>query len=112
MQLPLTDPETPFEKLLPDLPLETAHRAREFKTVVRARRSKRPSNSCGWSSSVGFFYCGLDTPLREVAGICTALSASRTDQSVAERLRVCGPWVQAMRRRMLPLSPVGTLPAG
>lgn len=31
---------------------------------------------------------------------------------MAERLRACGPWVQAMRRRMLPLSPVGPLPAG
>jgi len=27
-------------------------------------------------------------------------------------LRACGPWVQALLRRMLPLSPVDTLPAG
>ena len=42
----------------------------------------------------------------------TALYESMTDQSVAERLRACGPWVQAMLRRMLPLSAVETLPAG
>lgn len=35
-----------------------------------------------------------------------------TDQAGAERLRACGPWVQAMLRRMLPRSPVDTLPAG
>src|SRR5919198_6506854 len=35
-----------------------------------------------------------------------------TDQAVAERLRACGPWVQAMLRRMLPLSTVDTLPPG
>ncbi len=31
---------------------------------------------------------------------------------MAARLRACGPWVQAMLRRMLPLSSVGTLPTG
>src|SRR5262249_30236563 len=35
-----------------------------------------------------------------------------TDQSVAERLRACGPWGKAMLRRMLPMAPVETLPAG
>ena len=50
--------------------------------------------------------------MREVAGSFTALYESMTEQSVAERLRACGPWVQAMLRRMLPLSAVETLPAG
>jgi DDE family transposase len=50
--------------------------------------------------------------LREVAGTFTALYESMTDQAVAERLRACGPWVQAMLRRMLPLSTVDTLPPG
>ena len=31
---------------------------------------------------------------------------------MAERIRACGPWVQAMLRRMLSLSPVDTLPTG
>ena len=31
---------------------------------------------------------------------------------MAERWRACGPWVQALRRRMLPLSSVGLLPTG
>jgi hypothetical protein len=52
----------------------------------------------------------LDKSLREVAGTFTALYESVTDQAVAERLRACGPWVQAMLRRMLPLSAVETLP--
>jgi hypothetical protein len=54
MPLPLTDPDTLFEELLQDLPPETAHMAREFKAFVRAKRSKRPRNSCGWSS---YTYC-------------------------------------------------------
>jgi hypothetical protein len=108
MQLPLTDPDTLFEELVQDLPPETAHMAREFKAFVRAKKVKTPEQLL----RVVFLYCGLDKPLREVAGTLTALYESITDQSVAERLRACGPWVQAMLRRMLPLSPVGTLPAG
>ncbi len=108
MQLPLTDPDTLFEELLQDLPPETAHMAREFKAFVRAKKVKTP----GQLLRVVFLYCGLDKPLREVAGTFTALYESITDQSVAERLRACGPWVQAVRRRMLPLSQGATLPAG
>jgi len=44
----------------------------------------------------------LDQPLREVVGTFTALYESMTAHSVAERLRAGGPWVQALRRRMLP----------
>jgi hypothetical protein len=108
MQLPLTDPDTLFEEVLQDLPPETAHMAREFKAFVRAKKVKTPEQLL----RVVFLYCGLDKPLREVAGTFTALYESITDQAVAERLRACGPWVQAMLRRMLPLSPVDTLPAG
>ena len=108
MQLPLTDPDTLFEELLQDLPPETAHMAREFKAFVRAKKVKTPEQLL----RVVFFYCGLDNPLREVAGIFTALYESITDQSVAERLRACGPWVQAVLRRMLPLSQGAALPAG
>jgi len=108
MQLPLTDPDTLFEELLQDLPPETAHMAREFKAFVRAKKVKTPEQLL----RVVLLYCGLDKPLREVAGTFTALYEAITDQSVAERLRACGPWVQALLRRMLPLSPVDTLPAG
>ena len=108
MQLPLTDPDTLFEELLQDLPPETAHMAREFKAFVRAKKVKTPEQLL----RVVFLYCGLDKPLREVAGIFTALYESITDQSVAERLRACGPWVQAVLRRMLPLSQGAALPAG
>ena len=108
MQLPLTDPDTLFEELLQDLPPETAHMAREFKAFVRAKKIKTPEQLL----RVVLLYCGLDKPLREVAGTFTALYESITDQSVAERLRACGPWVQALLRGMLPLSPVDTLPAG
>ena len=108
MQLPLTDPDTLFEELLQDLPPETAHMAREFKAFVRAKKVKTPAHLL----RVVFFYGGLDKSLREVAGTLTALYESITDQAVAERLRACGPWVHAMLRRMLPLSPVGPLPMG
>src|SRR5207253_9882221 len=106
MQLPLTDPDTLFEELLQDLPAETVQMARAFKALVRAKKVKTPAQLL----RVVFLYCGLDKPLREVAGTFTALYESITDQSVAERLRACGPWVQALLRRMLPLSSVGTLP--
>src|SRR5438093_6135816 len=106
MQLPLTDPDTLFEELLQDLPPETAPMAREFKAFVRAKKVKTPAQLL----RVVFLYCGLDKPLREVAGTLTALYESITDQSVAERLRACGPWVQALLRRMFPMAAVETLP--
>src|SRR6266568_331027 len=108
MQLPLTDPDTLFEELLQDLPPETAHMAREFKAFVRAKKVKTPEQLL----RVVFLYCGLDKSLREVAGTFTALYEAITDQAVAERLRACGPWVQALLRRMLPLAQGDTLPAG
>src|SRR5262247_4781671 len=108
MQLPLTDPDTLFEKLLQDLPSETVQMARTCKAFVRAKKVKTPAQLL----RMVFLYCGLDKPLREVAGTFTALYESITDQSVAERLRACGPWVKAMLRRMLPLSAVDSLPQG
>src|SRR5215813_13007834 len=108
MQLPLTDPDTLFEDLLQDLPPETAPMAREFKAFVRAKKVRTPEQLL----RMVLLYCGLDKPLREVAGTFTVLYESITDQAVAERLRACGPWVQAMLRRMLPLSAVDTLPPG
>jgi len=108
MQLPLTDPDTLFEALLQDLPPETAQMAREFKAFVRAKKVKTPEQLL----RVVFLYCGLDKSLREVAGTFTALYEAITDQAVAERLRACGPWVQAMLRRMLSLAPGDPLLAG
>jgi hypothetical protein len=108
MQLPLTDPDTLFEKLLQDLPSETVQMARAFKAFVRAKKVKTPAQLL----RVVFLYCGLDKPLREVAGTFTALYESMTDQAVAERLRACGPWVQAMLRQMFPMAAVASLPLG
>jgi hypothetical protein len=108
MQLPLTDPDTLFEGLLQDLPPEASQMAREFKAFVRAKKVKTPAQLL----RVVFLYCGLDKSLREVAGTLTALYEAITDQAVAERLRACGPWVQALLRRMLSPSSVGTLPTG
>jgi Transposase DDE domain len=108
MQLPLTDPDTLFEDLLPDLPSETGQMARAFKALVRAKKVKTPAQLL----RVVFLYCGLDKPLREVAGTFTALYESMTDQAVAERLRACGPWVKAMLRQMFPLAAVEPLPTG
>jgi hypothetical protein len=108
MQLPLTDPDTLFEELLQDLPAESVQMARAFKAFVRAKKVKTPAQLL----RVVFLYCGLDKPLREVAGTFTALYESMTDQSVAERLRACGPWVQAMLRQMFPLAAVEPLPSG
>ena len=108
MQLPLTDPDTLYEELLQDLPPETAHMAREFKAFVRAKKVKTPEQLL----RVVFLYCGLDKSLREGAGTFTVLYEAITDQSVAERLRACRPWVQALLRRMLPLAQGDTLPVG
>ena len=108
MQSPRTDADMLFEELLQDLPPETAHMARAFKAFVRGKKVKTPEQLL----RVVFLYGGLDKSLREVAGTFTALYESITDQSVAERLRACGAWVQAMLRRMLPRSSVSTLPAG
>src|SRR5262245_18728869 len=75
--------------------------ARAFKAFVRAKQVKPPAQLL----RRGFVYCGVDNPLREVAGTCTALYASRTDQAVAERWRACGPWGQALLRQMVPRAP-------
>ena len=108
MQLPLTHPDTLFEELLQDLPAESVQMARAFKAFVRAKKVKTPAQLL----RMVFFYCGLDKPLREVAGTFTALYESMTDQAVAERLRACGPWVQAMLRPMVPMAAVEPLPSG
>jgi Transposase DDE domain len=108
MQLPLTDPDTLFEDLLQDLPPTTMQMARDFKAFVRTKKVKTPEQLL----RLVFLYCGLDQSLREVAGTFTMLYESITDQSVAERLRACGPWVKALLRRMFPLSAVEPLPAG
>ena len=102
------NPDTLFEELLQDLPSETVQMARTFKAFVRAKKVKTPAQLL----RVVFLYCGLDKSLREVAGTFTALYASITDQAVAERLRACGPWVQALLRQMFPMATVESLPAG
>ena len=106
MQLPLTDPDTLFEELLQDLPPATMQMARDFKALVRTKKIKTPQHLL----RLVFLYCGLDQSLREVAGTFTLLYESITDQAVAERLRACGPWVQALLRRMFPRAAVETLP--
>ena len=108
MQWPLTDPETLFEELLQDLPPETAHMAQAVTALVRAKKVKTPVHLLRRV----FFYCGVDKSLRAVAGTFTVLYESITDQAGAERLHAWGPWVHALLRRMLPLSPLGTLPTG
>jgi hypothetical protein len=108
MPLPLTDADTLFEQLLQDLPPETIPLAREFKAFVRAKKVKTPEQLL----RLVLLYCGLDKPLREVAGTFTVLYESITDQSVAERLRACGAWIKATLRYMLPLSAVSALPEG
>ena len=108
MQSPLTDADTLFEELLQDLPPETVQLAREFKAFVRAKKVKTPEHLL----RLVLLYCGLDKPLREAAGTFTVLYESITDQSVADRLRACGPWVKALLRQMLPMSAVSALPEG
>jgi hypothetical protein len=108
MPLPLTNADTLFEQLLQDLPPETIPLAREFKAFARAKKVKTPEQLL----RLVLLYCGLDKPLREVAGTFTVLYESITDHSVAERLRACGPWIKATLRRMLPLLAVSDLPKG
>ena len=108
MQSPLTDADPLFEELLQDLPPETVPLAREFKAFVRAKKVKTPEHLL----RLVLLYCGLDKSLREAAGTFTMLYESITDQSVAERLQACGPWVNALLRQMLPMSAVSALPEG
>ena len=67
MQLPLTDPETLCEELVQDLPSETVQRARACKALVRAKKVKTPAHL------LRVVFCGVDKPLREVAGPLPAL---------------------------------------
>ncbi len=108
MQLPPTDPDTLFKELLQDLPPETIPMAREFKAFVRAKKVKTPEQLL----RLVFLYCGLDKTLRETAGNFTLLYERITDQSVAERLRACGPWMQALLRTLLRLPSEVMLPPG
>ena len=108
MQWPRTDPETLFEALVQALPAETGPMARACHAFVRAKQVQPPAHL--WR--VVCCSCGWDQPLREVAGPGTALEESMTDQAGAERLRACGPWGQAMRRRMLPMAASAPRPAG
>ena len=108
MQLPLSDPDTLFADLLQDLPPEVSALAREHKAFVRAKKVKTPEELL----RLVLLYCGLDQPLRMVAGTFTALYEPITDQSVAERLRACGGWVKALLGGMLAPSPTAELPAG
>jgi hypothetical protein len=64
MQLPLADPDTLFEELLPDLPPETGPMAREFKAFARARKIKTPEQLL----RAVLLYWGVDKALREVQG--------------------------------------------
>ena len=106
MQLPLTDADTLFEELLQDLPPETEQMARNFKAFVRAKKVKTPTQLL----RMVLLYCGLDKTLREIAGTWTALYEPITDQSVAERLRACRPWVHALLQHMFPPTLETTLP--
>lgn len=108
MQLPLTDPDTLFADLLQDLPPEVAALARKHKAFVRAKKVKTPEELL----RLVLLYCGLDQPLRTVAGTFTALYEPITDQSVAERLRACGGWVKAVLGEMLAPAPATELPTG
>src|SRR5262249_23531394 len=108
MPLPLTAPDTLFEELVQDLPPATVQLARAFKAFVRPKKVKPPEQL--WR--VVFLYCGWDQSLREVAGLWTALDESMRAPWVAERLRACGPWGQAMLRQMLPKAAVEGRPAG
>jgi len=108
MQSPLTNADTLFEQLLQDLPPETLQLAREFKAFVRAKKVKTPEQLL----RLVLLYGGLDKPLREVAGTFAVLYEPLTDQSVAERLRACRPWVKAMLGQMLPMAAVARRPEG
>ena len=108
MQLPLSDPDTLFEDLVQDLPPEVFPLARECKAFVRAKKVKTPEQLL----RIVLLYCSLDKALRTVAGTFTALYEPITDQSIAERLRACGPWVKALLRQMLAKPPGAALPEG
>src|SRR5918911_4370066 len=89
--------DTMFEQLLQDLPAEVEQRARQFQAFARARKVRTPRQLL----RVVLLYCGLDKGLRETAGHFTLLYEPITDQSVAERLAACCPWVEALLPQLL-----------
>jgi Transposase DDE domain len=89
--------DTMFEQLLQDLPAEVEQQARQFQAFARARKIRTPRQLL----RVVLLYCGLDKCLREAAGHFPLLYESITDQSVAERLAACRPWVQALLPQLL-----------
>src|SRR5512147_3082473 len=98
--------DTPFEALLQDLPVDLVASAREFRAFTRARKIKTPQELL----RVVLLYCGLDQPLRTVAGNLTLLAERITDSSVRARLHACEPWIKALLPQLVPPLPV--LPAG
>ena len=58
MQSPLTNADTRFEPLLPDLPPETLQLARACKAFVRAKQGKTPEQL--WR--LVLVSCGLEKP--------------------------------------------------
>jgi len=107
MQMPPPDPDTLFEDLWQDLPLETVSMARACQAFVRAKKVKTPQQLL----RVVFLYCGVDKSRRETAADFTLLYEAITDSAIAERLAACRPWVQAVVAKMLQTNAVATLPA-
>ena len=108
MKLPPKSKEELFDELLQDLPPEVEELAIEFKAFVRARKIKTPSELL----RVVLLYCGLDQPLREVAGNFTLLEERISDEAVRKRLKACTPWVKALLSEMLPKRDLSDLPEG
>jgi hypothetical protein len=67
MATPLNSQNITFEEFLKELPADYHEMAYEFQAFTRGRKIKTPAQLL----QVVMLYCGLDTVLRETAGVFT-----------------------------------------
>lgn len=111
MQKPSLDPDTIFAELIKDLPPETERLARKFKAFARARKIKTVAELF----RIVLLFAGLDWSEREIAANVVLVNPeikSLTDQSVADRLEACLPWLQALLPKLIERKPLPKLPSG
>jgi hypothetical protein len=97
MSLPFGNPDTTFDRFLPEWPADYQERAIECKAFTRSRKIKTPEQLL----QVVMCYCGIDAVLRETAGNFTLLEERISDTAIHQRLKACVPWVKALLTEMM-----------
>jgi hypothetical protein len=97
MSRPCEALDTTFEQRLPERPPDYRRLAIEFKAFCRSPKIKTPEQ---WLPVV-MSDCGMDTVLREPAGMFRLLEERISDTAIPRRVKACGPWVKALLSRMM-----------